>query len=76
VRDQWPAGASLSDRVFVVCTGGEPLLQLDAPLVEALHEVGCEVAVETNGTQVAPPGLDWICLSPKAKAEPVASVGE
>lgn len=53
---------------FVVCTGGEPLLQLDAPLVEAFHARGFEVAVETNGTQVAPPGLDWVCVSPKANA--------
>ena len=53
-------------RPFVVCTGGEPLLQLDAPLVEALRARGCQVAVETNGTVSAPPGLDWICVSPKA----------
>ncbi len=53
---------------FVVCTGGEPLLQLDAALVHALHARGFEVAVETNGTQLAPPGLDWICVSPKAGA--------
>ncbi len=53
----------------VVCTGGEPLLQLDAPLVDALHDCGFTVAVETNGTLPAPPGLDWICVSPKADAE-------
>jgi organic radical activating enzyme len=52
----------------VVCTGGEPLLQLDEPLITALHARGFEVAVETNGTQLAPPGLDWICVSPKANA--------
>jgi organic radical activating enzyme len=51
-----------------VCTGGEPLLQLDAAAVDALHARGFEVAVETNGTQAAPPGLDWICVSPKAGA--------
>jgi 7-carboxy-7-deazaguanine synthase len=55
-------------RPLVVCTGGEPLLQLDAALVAALHEQGFEVAVETNGTQAAPAGLDWICVSPKAAA--------
>lgn len=55
-------------RPYVVCTGGEPLLQLDAALVEALHAAGFEVGVETNGTQPAPPGLDWICVSPKAGA--------
>ena len=52
---------------FVVCTGGEPLLQLDAPLIAALHALGFEIAVETNGTRLAPPGLDWICVSPKGR---------
>jgi 7-carboxy-7-deazaguanine synthase (Cx14CxxC type) len=66
VRAAWPTSAS--GRPLVVCTGGEPLLQLDAPLVEALHAEGFEVAVETNGTQDAPAGLDWICVSPKAGA--------
>ena len=51
---------------LVVCTGGEPLLQLDPPLIDALHAHGFEIAVETNGTLPAPPGLDWICVSPKA----------
>ncbi|MGF1543140.1 MAG: 7-carboxy-7-deazaguanine synthase [Parvularculaceae bacterium] len=55
-------------RPYVVCTGGEPLLQLDAPAIDALHGEGFEVAVETNGTVAAPPGLDWICVSPKAGA--------
>jgi organic radical activating enzyme len=59
----------------VVCTGGEPLLQLDAPLVEAFHQRGFEVAVETNGTQVPPPGVDWLCVSPKAGAELVVGAG-
>lgn len=76
VRDAWPADAPLTERPFVVCTGGEPLLQLDASLVDALHAEGCEVAVETNGTQPAPPGLDWICLSPKANAEAVLRSGD
>lgn len=58
---------------FVVCTGGEPLLQLDADAVEALHAEGFEVAVETNGTCLAPPGLDWVCVSPKAGAPVVLS---
>lgn len=56
------------ERPYVVCTGGEPLLQLDAAAVAALHAAGFEVAVETNGTQPAVPGLDWICVSPKAGA--------
>lgn len=63
-------------RPYVVCTGGEPLLQLDPPLIEALHRAGFEVAVETNGTQPAPPGLDWICVSPKAGAELVLRSGD
>jgi 7-carboxy-7-deazaguanine synthase (Cx14CxxC type) len=62
-------------RPFVVCTGGEPLLQMDAPLVDALHGAGFEIAVETNGTKPAPAGLDWICVSPKAEAELVITSG-
>jgi len=73
VLAQWPAGAA--GRPYVVCTGGEPLLQLDAPLITALHARGFEVAVETNGTQPAPEGLDWICVSPKADAELVLTKG-
>jgi 7-carboxy-7-deazaguanine synthase (Cx14CxxC type) len=70
VRAQWPADAweAHGVRPLVVCTGGEPLLQLDAPLVAALHAAGFEVAVETNGTQPAPPGVDHLCVSPKAGA--------
>jgi len=60
------AGAT---KQFVVCTGGEPLLQLDPPLLDALHARGFEIAVETNGTMEAPDSLDWICVSPKAGAE-------
>jgi len=54
---------------YVICTGGEPLLQIDAPLIEALHKQGFQIGVETNGTVSAPPGLDWICVSPKANAQ-------
>ena len=68
VRSRWPADAPTSVRPFVVCTGGEPLLQLDESAIDALHDVGFEIAVETNGTQPAPEGLDWICVSPKANA--------
>ncbi len=66
VAARWPAPGA--GRPYVVCTGGEPLLQLDAAAVDALHRAGFEVAVETNGTQPAPPGIDWICVSPKANA--------
>ena len=59
-------GGTDRTRRFVVCTGGEPLLQLDAALVDALHARGFEIAVETNGTLAAPAGIDWICVSPKA----------
>ncbi|RMD01214.1 7-carboxy-7-deazaguanine synthase [Aquitalea palustris] len=66
IASQWPAGSGGTP--YVVCTGGEPLLQLDAELIAALHAVGFEIAVETNGTIAAPDGLDWICVSPKAGA--------
>jgi 7-carboxy-7-deazaguanine synthase len=62
-------------RPLVVCTGGEPLLQLDEPLVDALHERGFEIAVETNGTKLAPRGIDWICVSPKAGSDLVQRSG-
>ena len=69
VLARWPAPPDAgAARPFVVCTGGEPLLQLDADAVAALHARGFEVAVETNGTQDAPPGIDWLCVSPKAGA--------
>ncbi|HET6837534.1 MAG TPA: 7-carboxy-7-deazaguanine synthase [Gemmatimonadales bacterium] len=67
VAQAWPAEGG-STR-FVVCTGGEPLLQLDEPLIDALHGEGFEVAVETNGTRVPPRGIDWLCVSPKAGTE-------
>jgi 7-carboxy-7-deazaguanine synthase (Cx14CxxC type) len=75
VAEKWPAGGQAGRR-FVVCTGGEPLLQLDARLIEALHARGFEVAVETNGTVTAPVGLDWICVSPKANAALVQRSGD
>lgn len=74
VAARWPSGAG--GHPYVVCTGGEPLLQLDAAAVDALHARGFEVAVETNGTQVPPPGLDWTCVSPKAGAPLVLIRGD
>ena len=71
----WPQDAGRGARPMVVCTGGEPLLQLDAPLVDALHAVGFQIAIETNGTQIAPPGIDWVCVSPKAGADLVLRAG-
>ncbi|MDX1548565.1 MAG: 7-carboxy-7-deazaguanine synthase [Rhodothermales bacterium] len=75
VAAAWPGTGEARERPYVVCTGGEPLLQLDAPLVAALHAAGFEVGVETNGTQPAPEGLDWICVSPKAGAPLVLTGG-
>src|ERR1017187_1965143 len=67
VADQWPR--QWDGHRFVVCTGGEPLLQLDQALVDALHQRGFQVAIETNGTVAVPSGVDWICVSPKARSE-------
>ncbi len=71
VASLWPGGG----RPYVVCTGGEPLLQLDTPLIEAFHAQSFEVAVETNGTIAAPDGLDWICMSPKAGTDIAVASG-
>lgn len=75
VAAKWPQDDQ-SGRRYVVCTGGEPLLQLDERLIEALHREAFQVAVETNGTQPAPKGLDWICVSPKAGAPTVLTEGD
>jgi 7-carboxy-7-deazaguanine synthase (Cx14CxxC type) len=75
VAATWPLAAVGHAVPLVVCTGGEPLLQLDELLVAALHDAGFEIAVETNGTQLPPPGLDWICVSPKAGSELVLRQG-
>jgi 7-carboxy-7-deazaguanine synthase (Cx14CxxC type) len=69
------SSAQLPTNPYVVCTGGEPLLQLDEPAIAALHARGFEIAIETNGTQPAPPGIDWICVSPKADAPVVLTSG-
>lgn len=61
---------------FVVCTGGEPLLQLDLDLIDALHEEGFEIAIETNGTIAVPNGVDWVCVSPKSGSTLVATRGD
>jgi 7-carboxy-7-deazaguanine synthase (Cx14CxxC type) len=68
IRWLWPGESNPQAAPFVVCTGGEPLLQLDTPLIEALHARGFEIAVETNGTRPASAGIDWLCVSPKANA--------
>jgi 7-carboxy-7-deazaguanine synthase (Cx14CxxC type) len=76
VAVQWPSKGERGAEPLVVCTGGEPFLQLDEPLVAALHARGFRVAVETNGTLPAPPGIDWLCVSPKAGAELVVTRGD
>jgi 7-carboxy-7-deazaguanine synthase (Cx14CxxC type) len=76
VAAYWPAGPPRGTNPLVVCTGGEPLLQLDESLVRALHDAGFEVAIETNGTRIPPPGVDWVCVSPKAGAELVLRTGQ
>ncbi len=83
---RYPTPESLAQRIarlwpdigggFVVCTGGEPLLQLDPSLIQALHQVGFEIAVETNGTLPAPAGIDWVCVSPKAGTELALNRGD
>lgn len=75
VAGLWDAAAAGRAARFVVCTGGEPLLQLDPPLIGALHDAGFEIAVETNGTIKAPAGIDWLCVSPKARAPLVQTSG-
>ncbi len=72
VAKNWPS----TKPPFVVCTGGEPLLQLDTPLIKAFHQAGFEIAIETNGTLAAPPDIDWICVSPKADAPLVLTSGD
>lgn len=67
VAAQWPQAGG--GKPYVVCTGGEPLLQMDTALIAALHDKGFEIAIETNGTLLPPPGIDWICVSPKADSE-------
>ncbi len=74
VAAEWQS--AFPQRRFVVCTGGEPLLQLDDALIDALHRRGFEIAVETNGTQPAPQGIDWLCVSPKANAPLILTAGD
>jgi len=74
VQNAWPSD-STSGRPYVVCTGGEPLLQLDDDLIAALHVTGFEIGVESNGTLAAPAGIDWLCISPKGTAPVVQTTG-
>ena len=74
VAERWPAAADGTP--YIVCTGGEPLLQLDTAAINALHARGFEIGVETNGTLPAPAGIDWICVSPKAGSRVVQRSGD
>ncbi len=76
VAARWPPAASAISTPFVVLTGGEPMLQVDPALLDALHEAGFEIAIETNGTLPVPAELDWICVSPKAGAALVQRHGD
>jgi 7-carboxy-7-deazaguanine synthase (Cx14CxxC type) len=76
VRSLWQGEGDMIGDPWVVCTGGEPLLQLDTPLIDAIHACGFKIAVETNGTIAAPNGIDWLCVSPKANAELVQMSGD
>ena len=75
LRSFWPSASTTRGKPYVVCTGGEPLLQIDAPLIASIHAQDFEMAIETNGTKLAPPGIDWICVSPKANSELVLTHG-
>ena len=76
VASAWAGEPAKSQKPYVVCTGGEPLLQLDSEAVDSLHAEGFEVAVETNGTLPAPSGLDWVCVSPKAGTDLAIDSGD
>lgn len=76
IAETWPDDEESDGHYYVVCTGGEPTLQIDHDLIEALHERGFEIAIETNGTRPVPDGIDWICVSPKANAPLVQLSGD
>ena len=73
INSQWK-GNVLSEP-YVVCTGGEPLLQMDEALIKAIHKAGFEIGLETNGTMIPPDGIDWVCVSPKANADLILKNG-
>ena len=73
ISDLWPENQP--SRPYIVCTGGEPLLQMDNTLIETIHDAGFEIGLETNGTILPPQGIDWICVSPKSKADFILKKG-
>jgi 7-carboxy-7-deazaguanine synthase (Cx14CxxC type) len=76
VVSYWPESITDIIHPYVICTGGEPLLQLDKDLIEAFHNEGVEVAIETNGTIPVPEGIDWVCVSPKSGSTVVVEQGD
>ena len=75
--DFWPLdNGRLSGKPLIVCTGGEPLLQLDSEMIDAFHSAGFEIAVESNGTITPPEGIDWLCISPKIGSEMIVTKGQ
>ena len=76
VKSYWPKNILGQVSPYLVCTGGEPLLQLDETLIEAFHDEGMEVAIETNGTLPVPQGVDWVCVSPKAGSKLIVNKGD
>lgn len=76
IQQLWPQSLSKPVKPFVVCTGGEPALQLDKTLIDALHDLDFEIAIETNGTVALAPGIDWVCVSPKADNELLITEGD
>lgn len=76
IANKIPAGVERPHLPMVVCTGGEPLLQIDGPLIDTLHDLGFTIAVETNGTLPVPEGVDWVCVSPKANTRLVVRAGD
>ena len=76
IKSYWPGSITVQARPYVICTGGEPLLQLDEALIKALHVEGIEIAIETNGTIPIPEGIDWVCVSPKAGSKCIVDEGD
>ncbi len=76
IKKAWQPSRNGKGKPLVVCTGGEPLLQLDSPLIDELHLAGFEIAIETNGTIPVPRGIDWVCVSPKANTRLVVTEGD
>ena len=73
IQGLWPK--NIKEKPYLVCTGGEPLLQMDEEFISTIHDAGFEIGIETNGTKIPPAGIDWICVSPKANASFILKKG-